>query len=173
MVAANKITRLKLPGVSQIVPILTILMEVFWSYTVLIWVSQWTNLKWTGTPLNLISCFALTVFVEILARTSLASRWPSLKVQLVVIPCSLLLLIILIRLNNGGGYALWNAGWFSYAQSHLSAIITGLIFGIYLTWRGISVGRSDNSFERYLPPVPGRVGWGGGAAGRLGYFPGR
>jgi hypothetical protein len=51
------------------------MMEVFWIYAWLVWLSYIPALRWESTPLNLISCLALGVAVEIVVRLTLAGRW--------------------------------------------------------------------------------------------------
>jgi len=63
----------------------------------------------------------------------------------VVLPFGFILLFLLLRLNLGGGYSIWDTGWAGYASSHLWQIITGLIYGTILIWRGISVGGQNNT----------------------------
>jgi hypothetical protein len=122
------------------------MMEVFWIYAWLVWLSYIPALRWESTPLNLISCLALGVAVEIVVRLTLAGRWSLQKVRLVVIPLSFLLLIILMRLNLGGGYALFDTGWFKFIPQQVTSFIFSGIFGLIIIWRAISTGQQDNSF---------------------------
>jgi hypothetical protein len=147
MSGVSKSLNAKIPGLAQVVPILAILMEVFWSYAWLVWLSSISALGWSHPPLNLISCLAQAVFCEVLSRFSLARKWSLRKVRLIVLPSSLVLLLLLLRLNLGGGYALWESDWPNFASGHIVELVIGLLFGIYLTWRGLSVGGVENSFR--------------------------
>jgi len=144
---AFKISNLRIPGLSQIVPVLTILMEVFWSYTVVVWISQMASRSWEGRPLNLISCLILALFTEIIVRLALAGKWSVRKIRWIVVPSTLVLLAVIVRLNLGGGYPIQDPGWASYIAGHIGELVTAVIFGFYLIWRGISVGRDENQFS--------------------------
>jgi hypothetical protein len=145
MSTADRISNIKIPPLAQIVPVLAILMEVFWAYIVLAWIRQIA--AWPEVPFNLASCLILALATEILVRFALARKWPVFRVRVVILPLTLLLLIVLIRWSLGGGYAIGDTNWFSYAANEMSAIIVAFLFGIYLIWRGISVGRQPNAFS--------------------------
>jgi hypothetical protein len=145
--AIERKLNLRMPGLTQTVPILAILMEVFWFYAWLVWLSSITALGWPNPPLNLWSCLAQAVFSEVLNRYALARKWSLKKVRLLVLPGSLALLLLLIRLNLGGGYTLWDGGWGGYISGHPGQLIIGLLAGVYLTWRGLSVGTQNSTFR--------------------------
>ena len=161
MSAKNRSILLKLPGLSQIVPVLTILMEVFWSYACLVFISQMASRVWEGPPLNLISCVILALFTEVIVRLAMARKWSLKKIRWLVLSPLLLLLLVILRLNLSGGYSLQDTGWFSYAGANLSAILVGFFFGIYLAWRGISTGRQEKTFsqiyQRFLIGLTGLI----------------
>jgi hypothetical protein len=143
---ANIASKLKIPALSNVIPILVVMMEVFWVYSWLIWISSMPNVNWTNPPLNLASCLLLGLFVEIIVHRSLASHWSITRVRFTVVPLSFLLLFVLFRFNLGGGYNLFDPHWFSYAGSRIGLLVTVAIFGTLLIWRAISAGLQDNSF---------------------------
>ena len=53
------------------------------------------------------------------------------------------MLLVFLRVENSGGYALWDLEWFGYAGSIVFPLMIGLGFGFYLMWRGITVGREE------------------------------
>ena len=59
-----------------------------------------------------------------------------------------LFLALLLRLEQGGGYPLWDTRWLSYASTHKGVLIFGALYGSYLIWRGISLGREPIGFDR-------------------------
>ena len=132
------VSRINIPGLNQAIPILVVLMELLWAYAWLIWISGWDTWGWEGTPLNIFSCILLVVFTEVVSRVSLNRDWSLKRVRLMVLPSSILLLLILVRWNLGGGYSLWDAGWLAFAGEHIGATVIALIFGVYLVWRGIA-----------------------------------
>jgi hypothetical protein len=141
------INKIGIPGMPQVIPILMVMMEVFWIYAWLIWISTIPTLGWRATPLNLVSCLALGVIVEVMVRTALSSRWSLTKVRWIIIPVSLLVLFFLIRLNLTGSAQIWNLNWFNYIARETSELVTASIFGIVIIWRGISAAQQDNSFS--------------------------
>jgi hypothetical protein len=143
----NLIQKLKIPGLPQIIPLLTVVMEICWIYSWLIWISSMPALHWSGPPLNFISCLFLGLLIEIIARQALNSRWSLKKVRWVVLPASFLLLFILVRLNLGGGYALFDYHWFNYLGRQTGRLMADCIFGILIIWRAFSAGQQDNSFS--------------------------
>jgi hypothetical protein len=146
-VLARNMRRYQAPGLPQIVPVLAALMEAFWAYCWLVWVSSWPALGWEGPPLIPISGLLLVVFTEIMARFSLARNWPLRRIRLVVLGSSLILLIILVRVGWGGGYSLVDLAWFSYIGDHLGSLITALVFAVFLVWRGIVAGSRKLAFQ--------------------------
>jgi hypothetical protein len=151
--------KIRIPGLPQVIPILAVMMEVFWIFTWLIWVSTMPALRWKSTPLNLISCLILGVLVEVIVRLAVSSRWSLKKIRWVVIPASFVFLFLIIRLNLGGGLALFDADWFNFIGGKISDLVTACIFGVLIIWRGISSGQQDNSFSTiYRRFITGLVG---------------
>ena len=143
----------------QVIPLLTVMMEVFWIYTWLLWLSTIPALRWSSTPLNLISCLLLGILVEIFVRLTITSQWSLKRVRLTILPFSFLFLFILVRLNLGGGYSIGDANWFTYVGSKTSELVAAGAFGVLIIWRGISAGQQDNSFTGlYRRFVLGLVG---------------
>jgi hypothetical protein len=146
MSANNIVNRIRIPGIPQVIPLLTVMMEVFWIYTWLLWLSTIPALHWNSTPLNLVSCLMLGILVEIFVRLTVTSQWSLKRVRLTILPFSFLLLGILVRLNLGGGYSIEDSSWFNYIGGNTSELAAASAFGIFIIWRGISAGQQDNSF---------------------------
>jgi hypothetical protein len=158
MTSAGKYV-LKIPGMIQVVPVLAVLMETLWAYTWLVWVSRWSSLNWTNAPLNFISCAILAVASNLLAGASSNRDWSIKRVRWVVLPPVLLVLLLTLRLNNGGGFSLWDVSWLAYASEHLPALVIAFVFGIYLIWRGISSSLQSFHFsDLYRKFITGVVG---------------
>jgi hypothetical protein len=147
MSLARKTINFKTPGLAQSIPIMALIMEVLWGYCWLAWVSTWSTWGWEQPPLNIWSCLILAIFTEVISRISLNREWSIKRVRLTVIPSTIVLLAILIRWNLGGGFGPFNTGWFSYAGTHISAVVVAAIFGFYLIWRGISGTRPKFYFS--------------------------
>src|SRR5512135_1776966 len=102
----NIVNRIRIPGMPQVIPLLTVMMEVFWIYTWLLWLSTIPALRWNTTPLNLVSCLVLGILVEIFVRLTITGQWSLKRVRLTILPFSFLFLFLLVRLNLGGGYSI-------------------------------------------------------------------
>jgi hypothetical protein len=138
---------LKTPALSAVVPLLALFTEVFWIYAWLVWISGLAVLAWTAPPVNLFSYLLLAVSVEILSRYSLSQNWTLRRIRLMTLVPGLLLLFLLVRLNLGGGFAIWDSGWAGYAASHLGELIISLVFGFCFVWRGITLSRQPGTFD--------------------------
>src|SRR5512136_1254657 len=110
----SAIKSIKSLDMQRSIPILAILVEILWSFAWLIWLSSWPSLRWGVPPLNLISCIILGVGVEILTTVAYSGGWPVKRLRLVVLAGSLLLLLVLLRLNINGSYHVWDVGWFKF-----------------------------------------------------------
>ncbi|MDP3062773.1 MAG: hypothetical protein Q8O40_06130, partial [Chloroflexota bacterium] len=129
------------------VPLLVVMLEVLWAYPWLVWMTTWEKLGWSRTPLSLAGAVGLVALAEALTRATLARGWPLARTRVVVLTALLLTLALVVRLEHGGGHALWETDWWRYAQAHMSLAMAGLAFGLYMLWRGISVGREELSFD--------------------------
>jgi hypothetical protein len=147
MSAANTRLNIKMPLLGQAVPVLAILMEVFWSFAWLVWLSSISALGWAHPPLNFISSIFLAVFCEIFSRYALSRKWSIKRVRLVVLLVSLVLLLLLVRLNLGGGYSIWDPAWTGYIIEHIPETVVALLAGVYLLWRGFAIGGARNTFR--------------------------
>jgi hypothetical protein len=147
MALTRKLYRLSTPGLTRTIPILAVIMEVFWVYAWLVWFSMWPTWGWDGPPLTPLSCLVLVVYTQQVTRFSLDNHWSAKRTRLVVLPGSIILLAVFIRWNLGGGFGLDNTAWFSYITTRISALVTALVFGTYLIWRGIANGRQQLAFR--------------------------
>lgn len=139
----------RIPGIEsgRLVPFLAVLLEVLRSYPWLVWISTWPLVGWDKPPLSLGGAVALALVAEGLTRFALRREWPMGRVRLVVLPVVVVLLASLVRIEQGGGYAPWDPAWGRYALGNLPALAGGLAFGVFLLWRGISVGRESPAFD--------------------------
>ncbi|MBI2856752.1 MAG: hypothetical protein HYX95_00400, partial [Chloroflexi bacterium] len=136
--------------VVRAIPVLAAMFEVFWAYPWLSWLGTWPTLAWPRPPLTLVSALALVVMAEEVSRFTLDSHWSLRRMRLITLALMVAALVTVVRLELGGGYALWDAGWVQHASANLSSLIGGFVFGAYLLWRGISVGREPlQCFDAY------------------------
>ena len=128
-------------------PPLAVLMEALWAYPWFVWIGDWHVLNWPAPPLTLASAVLLPATAMLMSRAALARNWAPARTLSVVLPVLLLQLGLIVRLNLGGGHALWDFGWWGYAVEQRAIIAGALAFGVYLLWRGISIGMETPSFE--------------------------
>lgn len=127
----------------QLVPFLTVSLEVLWSYRWLAWISGWESVGWSRPPLSLGGAVVLAMAAQVLTRLALGYNWALSRARLVFLSAAVVLLVMVAGLDQGSGYHIWDLAWAEYALGHVSALVAGLVFGVYLLWRGISVGRED------------------------------
>jgi hypothetical protein len=118
-----------------------VLMETLCIYPWVVWVGSLTFLHWEKAPLSLLSSLVILGTTAYVANTTLAKKWPLNKARLATLGTALVLVLLLTRLEHGGGYALWDVGWARFARENLSRLLGALGFGFYLLWRGIVSGR--------------------------------
>ena len=129
------------------IPPLAALMETMWAYPWFVWIGGLDFVDWAEPPMTLASAVFLPVAAILVSRAALARSWPAARVLLVALPALLVLTALVLRLEVGGGHTLWDAGWWSYAVDERAAVIGSLAFGVYLLWRGITIGMETPSFE--------------------------
>lgn len=130
--------------VGEAIPLTVVVLELLWVYPWFAWVSKAPFLGWAGAPLSLWSALLLICAAEIFSRYCLNRNWSIAQVQLVVLSSLGVLSLLILRLELGAGYALWDARWIAYISDHLSALIAGFGFAAYLSWQGMSLGRESN-----------------------------
>jgi hypothetical protein len=123
---------LVLPGV--------VLMELLAAYPWLEWFASLPFRPVETLPLGLASALVIILFPTLAARLALQTRLSLGKARAAVLAPSLLLMLLLVRLGAGGGYGLGDPAWLDFARRNLPAVGAGLAMGIWLLWRGVSVG---------------------------------
>jgi hypothetical protein len=149
-------------GPGQALPALVITMEVLATFPWLIWLSRWSDIGWGAPPLNLLGAMMLALGAGLLSNQAIRRSWPLARVRMFVLPPLLLLLGLVVRIENGGGYAIWDTGWLDFASKHISLLVAGLVYGGFLLWRGISAGRgeliSPDVYPRFIVGLLSLVG---------------
>lgn len=141
------------------IALLAVSLEALWAYPWFGWLSHWNVLALPGPSVSLASAFLLAAGAMVVARLVLESSARLGRARLLAIALLALWLALVVRLETGGGYALWDTAWGSgYAVHHLSETMSALALGIYLLWRGISVAREGQTFDEvYLRFIIGLV----------------
>lgn len=132
---------------ARAIPLLAALMEVMWAYPWFVWIGRLEFVDWSEPPVTLASALFLPVAAILISRAAIARGWPAVRILLVALPALLILTALVVRLEVGGGRPVWDPGWWSYAVEQRPAVIGSLAFGVYLLWRGITIGMETPSFE--------------------------
>ena len=117
--------------------------DVLRSYPWLVFSSGLSVRLWVEPPLSFISALAIICGAAVLFGRGLAPRFHTIGARVAVFFLSTLAILLLTRLENGGGYALWDSNWFGYASQKPLQLIAGLGFSLFLVWRGITISRKD------------------------------
>ena len=150
--------------------IATLLVEGLWFYLWMVWMGLWGGLDLGEIPLTPVSILILlwTSYhtVQILGQ----QRWSNKKAHIVAGCFVVLLLVFVVRLENGGGYGLFDLGWMRFAAQALadsfpSAILVTFLGGAYLWWRGYRLASGGLHQEQVLHSFT--VGLGGIILGLL------
>jgi len=134
-------------SLSKIIPFLTLTMELLWIYPLLVWLGRW--LFWEGLRphLSLISYAVIGFFTLFISKAAIERNWTVKRTQLTVIVASVVLLIVLVRVNFNGGYGYSNLSWFAFVNAHLFPVVVAMLAGFYFIWRGIAISRENSLFE--------------------------
>ena len=140
---------------ASVLLLVTLLMEGLWFYLWMVWLGRWGGFNLGEVPLTLVSILLLLWAsyhtVQILGQ----QRWGTRKAR-VVAGCFIAgLLILVVRLENGGGYGLFDPGWIRFAARGLvdsfpTAIHATFLGGTYLWWRGYRLARGSIHQEQVL-----------------------
>ena len=142
-----RLLKLKITSNIKVIPLLTVLLEILAVYPWLYWFGQWVKWSEFKPHMNFISYIILTVFVEVISHIAQKNKWSVKRLRLVVFPAAIVLWLVLFRWSCGGGYGIFDTGWFGYVNTHVfQAVIAGLS-GLYFIWRGICISRQSNLFE--------------------------
>lgn len=150
--SASHMQRLRgLLSLGHAVPLLALLLEVIWAYAWFAWIGTLGGIGWLTTPIGLGGALALAMTAETTTRLALSYDWPLQWTRVAVLSAMVVFLLTLIRLQMGGGYALWDARWTQYAAENISPLAAGLVFGAYLLWRSMTIGRETLTFDDLYP----------------------
>lgn len=147
MYVISGIKNIKLTSLFKLIPVLTVVMEVLLFYPWLVWfgrITHWTEL---APHMNLVSYIILALYAEIVSRYSVKKNWSVKRVRFLVLPSAVLLWLVLFRWSLGGGYPLWDAGWFGYLNANIFQAGVALLSGPFFIWRGIAISRQSNMSE--------------------------
>ena len=140
---------------SHLLLLAVLLVEGMWFYAWMVWLGRWGGFGFGEVPLGVWSTLFLlwSSFhtVQILGQ----QRWSTKKARFVAGFFSAMLLAVVARLENGGGYGLLDLGWTGFAAHNLagtfpSALQITLLGSAYLWWRGYRLAQEGLNQEQVL-----------------------
>ncbi len=129
----------------RLLPLPAIAMEALWLYPWMVWFASRDVVTWVHPPLGLGSSLLVLAVAYVTSRR--APQSGGVMGRLALLGGNLVLAALLLRLEQGGGHALWSSGWFDHAQDNLQKLIAGFFYGAFLIWRGASLGRDEIAFD--------------------------
>lgn len=132
---------------TRLLPAVIVLLELLWSYSALVAVSEWGWIGWPSPPISLLGATALAAGA--LAPSMLADNgtWNAQRLRPVILPFQVVLLVLVVRLDLSGGYGLLDFDWFSYVGGDISFLLGAAAYSVFLLWRGLSVTSELPSIE--------------------------
>ena len=132
---------------TRLFPSTIVALELLWTYSVLVAISEWGWIGWPSPPISLIGA-------TFLATTALAPSmlpengpWSVERLRAYILPVQVVVLILVVRLDLSGGYSLFDSDWFNYVAGDVSFVLGAVGYGFFLLWRGISVISEFPSME--------------------------
>src|SRR3989304_2212035 len=133
----------RIATVENLLTATAVFTEALRAYPWLVFMGALSFAGWSGPPLSLLSALVILTVTSFLVSVTLARGLHLSELRLAILGIGMVLILVFIRLENGGGYAIWNPAWFGYAAQTPLPMMAGLGFGFFLLWRGITVGRED------------------------------
>lgn len=138
--------RLRMPSVTRSIALLSVLMESILIAPWLMWLSKWQATNWEQPPLSFWGILAIGLLAESGARMAGAQKADN-RLAL-ILPLLLIAIVLIVRIDNYGGTALWDiGGWLSYAADNIALIIAASGASLFMMWRGITAAQSVYTSE--------------------------
>ena len=130
-------------SVDRLLTVTVVLSEVLRAYPWLLLLSGIGIAGWTESPLSFLSSLVIISAVALILSVGLSRGLHVGEVRVATLSVGIILIVLLTRLENSGGYAFWDPAWITYASSKTVALMASLAFGFFLVWRGIAISRDD------------------------------
>ena len=147
----GRLSALRGLATGSVVPFLAVLIEVLWVHAWLTWASGWQSVHWDRPPLGILGSVTIAMTAQVVTRVALAGTASLTRVRVAAVALMGVVVALVVRVELGGGYAIWDPDWGRYAVEHPALVAVGLIAGAYFLWRGIVVGRESLSFDTLYP----------------------
>ena len=130
-------------SVDRLLTATVLLSDVLRTYPWLMFSSGLSIRLWAEPPLSFISALAIISSAAILFGSGFGAGLRRGGARVPAFLLSAAAVLLLTRLENGGGYSLWDSHWFGYASGKPLQLIACLGFSLFLAWRGIAISRKD------------------------------
>ncbi len=124
---------------TRLLPAVVVLLELLWSYSALVAVSEWGWIGWERPPISLPGAIVLAAIALAPSMLSESGTWSAERLRAFILPVQLVVLILVVRLDLSGGYGVFDFDWFSYIWGDPPFLIGAAAFSVFLLWRGIFV----------------------------------
>jgi len=132
---------------TRLLPAVIVLLELLWSYSALVAVSEWGWIGWNSPPLSLPGAIVLAAIALAPAMLAESGTWSAERLRAFILPIQVIVLILVVRIDLSGGYGLFDFDWFSYIGGDISFVVGAAAYSVFLLWRGISVTAELPSME--------------------------
>lgn len=130
-----------------LLPLAALTMEICALFPWMVFFTALPKLPWQNPPLSLISCIVVLGVAYLSAAASDAKRLKT-RLRILILAANLFLFLLLLRVEQGGNLPLWDPAGFAETFDRTAAWILGSFFGLYLLWRGMTLGREPVGFDR-------------------------
>lgn len=129
-------------------------LELLWSYSALVAISEWGWVGWPIPPISLIGACALAASALAPSMLPENGSWSTERLRPYILPVQVLVLILVVRFELSAGYSMVDLDWFSYVAGDISFVLGACGYGFFLIWRGVSVTSElpsmDSLHRRFL-----------------------
>ena len=114
---------------------LLVLIELLWSYSVIVALTEWGWIGWERPPLSLPAATLLALAALAPALMPDDSESVFVRFRGVFLPLQVLLLAVVVRMEASAGYALLDTEWFSAVWGAPQLFLGAAFYGAFLMWR--------------------------------------
>ena len=114
---------------------LLVLLELLWSYALIVALTEWAWIGWERPPLSLPAAGLLALAALAPALMPGDGDSPLARFRGALLPLQVLLLALVVRTQASAGYALLDAEWFTAVWDAPQLFLGAAAYGAFLMWR--------------------------------------
>ncbi len=115
---------------------LLVLMELLWSYSIIVALTEWGWIGWDRPPVSLPVALVLAAAATAPAFMAESASPLVQRLRIIVLPAQVLLVVAVVRYEASGGYGLFDPGWVSGVWDAPQIFLGALAYSTFLLWRG-------------------------------------